>query len=107
MKTTNNKMKSEAIKEQIDKLQKDLKETQDYEQKLSSGSPVAIATYMHEVMCQNNHVDGCSWGYETWDCTNGDRARWLKRAKKLLANAAEEGITPSQVVLMVKWVNER
>lgn len=59
--------KSEELKTQIAKLQSELKKAQKEEQELESGSPVAIATLMHSKLCHWNHVDGCSWEYESWE----------------------------------------
>jgi hypothetical protein len=100
------KMKSETLKEKIAQLQSELKEAQKEEQQLASGSPVAIANLLHEKMCHHNHIDGCSWGYETWDMPKGTRADYVKRARKLLANCKAEGIHASQLVAIIEWIFE-
>jgi cell division septum initiation protein DivIVA len=99
------KLKSDELKEQIAALEKELKKAKDQERKLSSGSPVAVADFMHEKMCHHNHVDGCGWDYESWDRPGSTRQSWMDKATTLLANAKQEGITPSQVVLMIKWLH--
>lgn len=47
----------------------------------------AFATQLHENMCHSNHMDGCSWGYET-NWTEHVHASYLARARKIMASDA-------------------
>ncbi|MCF3932885.1 hypothetical protein L1787_05585 [Acuticoccus sp. M5D2P5] len=46
-----------------------------------------LAERAHKLLCQWNHTDGCSWGYEEsakdpWSCDA--HARWLERFDRLI-----------------------
>jgi hypothetical protein len=100
-------MSSDEIKEQIAELQSKLKAAQKAEQELESGSPVAIANLLHSTLCIHNHIDGCSWEYETWENPGSTKLDWRHKAEKLLANCKREGITVKQLVKMIGWIHGR
>lgn len=95
-------MKSTQIKAKIKALEKELAEVQEYEQKLESGSPVALAELLHSKKCHWNHTDGCGWEYESWERPGHARNEYLAQAEKLLADAKAEGIS---VKILIKVMN--
>lgn len=44
-----------------------------------------LAEYLHQINCNWNHIDGCSWQYESWDEPGNARNRYLDKARRILA----------------------
>lgn len=95
--------KAKRIQDQIDALQIELKDAMEYEKRLESGSPIAIAELLHTRQCHANHIDMCGWEYETWEKPGYSRTEYFKKAEKLLANARGEGIEPQQLIRIISW----
>lgn len=43
-----------------------------------------LADHLHNECCKWNHIDGCSWEYESWESPGNARNIWLKKARKIL-----------------------
>lgn len=68
-----------------------------------------LAIQLHDAFCKWNHMDGCSWHYETnkgihnW---NGyEHLRWLKKAQLLTQKCDTLGIESKQVFEIYKILN--
>ena len=62
------------------------------EHTLSHGDPRDVANYIHRKTCTANHIDGCSYEYDSWDSPGSTRLRYLDRARKVLELSREHGI---------------
>ena len=74
-----NSKKIKELQEQIFKLEKEqaLFETEHPE--------YILAEMIHSKMCRWNHVDGCSWDYESWEKIGDSRQRYLDKATHVLS----------------------
>lgn len=97
-------MKSTQIKAKIKALEEELSKVQEYEQKLESGSPVALAELLHSKKCHWNHTDGCGWEYESWERPGHARNEYLAQAEKLLNAATTEKIPVKTLIKVINMV---
>ena len=73
------KAREELLAER-DRVQEKINELEERDKSL--GSTRVGATELHNLMCQSNHADGCSWYYEhdeDFDCEGSTRQRWLDK----------------------------
>lgn len=66
-----------------------------------------IAERAHNLLCQWNHTDGCSWGYEEraedpWSCDA--HYQWLERYDKLIHGAPATGYSRAEAPVPVEDV---
>lgn len=67
---------------EIAELEIKLAKLNEKKKKFESLSPkIKVAEVLHEYLCFSNHVDGCSWGYESWNNPGHDRQRYLRKAE--------------------------
>lgn len=54
-----------------------------------------LAILLHELLCRNNHTDGCSWGYEInngihdWDSGRWAHTHYIELAESLLGRVSD------------------
>jgi hypothetical protein len=68
---------------------------------------IPIAIQLHTLMCNHNHIDGCSWSYESkWHDWNIGWARkeYLKKATRVVDMANKLGIKPEDALEIIKAV---
>lgn len=72
---------SEEIKMLEDKILKLKEDEKEYNE---SPEKRRLAEVIHNKMCRWNHIDGCSWGYESWADIGRAREKYLKKAVGIL-----------------------
>lgn len=84
----------------IEKLQKDIAELEEYLIKPENPNIARyeIAEAIHSSKCRLNHIDQCSWDYETWDITCSTRQYYLTQADTLIAKFADKGLKPDVII---------
>ena len=64
-----------------------------------------LARYLHDMMCNFNHTDGCSWHYEInnglEDWNAYAHASYLKKANLLLSVAKSPGLFDVQRIIKI------
>lgn len=65
-----------------------------------------LATQLHDLMCNWNHTDGCSWFYakdtdEDWN-RNYARVEYIKKARFVIA----EGADPKEVIKTLQLIQK-
>ena len=70
--------KINELQEKIDELKREL------EDEKTKPEDIRVAEALHELLCHSNHVDQCSWEYESWDNLGSTRKRYLNMADALL-----------------------
>lgn len=76
--------KINQLQTQLSKLNTELEQAQTAEaEKAIDAELVQLAEIIHTRMCNSNHVDQCSWYYETWANDGYSREKYLIRARKL------------------------
>jgi hypothetical protein len=105
------KKSSDQLKREIDKrqkeiisLSKELSEVLEYENGLRNGDARAIAEYMHDRQCRENHTDSCDWYYGSWTSEPLSYARqeYLDKAGKFISIAQSKNIPTSEFLDLVK-----
>jgi hypothetical protein len=43
-----------------------------------------FADHLHYALCKDNHIDYCSYEYESWDNPGYSKDKYMKRAKMIL-----------------------
>ncbi len=74
--------KINQLQTQLSKLNTELEQAQTAEKAIGA-ELVQLAETIHTRMCNSNHVDQCSWYYETWANAGYSRENYLNRARKL------------------------
>lgn len=74
--------KIDQLQSQLGELNSELEQAQTAENAIGA-ELVQLAEAIHTQMCKSNHVDQCSWYYETWAITGFRREEYLIRARKL------------------------
>lgn len=70
------------------------------------GEGPRLANLMHSVFCRHNHIDGCSWQYETNDDfkrTTSTRWHWLQKANRVLAVSPSCGVAERIIGAIAKF----
>lgn len=52
-----------------------------------------VANLLHGSLCNANHIDQCSWSYESWENPGATRKRYLAKAQMLLSEYTFEDIS--------------
>lgn len=62
---------------------------------------VEFTDAVHDLVCHDNHIDMCSYEYESWDEPRRTRNLWLAKARHVrnCCNA-----TPEQILALLKAV---
>mgnify|MGYP001601850508 CR=1 FL=1 len=92
----------EELREKLAQTQKELAEAEEFDRRLGGNDARAVAEVLHAKECRWNHIDGCSWEYETWDgekpAGNREHMRWYEKAVKLIDIAQAKGISVRDVL---------
>lgn len=73
-----NRDKIKKLELEIERLKK---QQEEYDKKPDD---IKLAETIHANQCRHNHVDQCSWDYETWDKIGRVRQNYLDKSRKLL-----------------------
>ena len=64
-----------------------------------------LARYLHDMMCNSNHTDGCSWHYEINNGVDDWHGRahvpYLTKANRLLSVAKSPGLFDVQRIIKI------
>lgn len=100
-------LNTEKIKELEAEIQRLKASDQEF---LAQATECQLATALHEIFCQHNHIDACSWHYEFDNKTRSplwDRhahGHYLKKAHALMASCDRLGIQVKNVIEILNLV---
>ena len=99
-------MRFDEMTAEIERREKELEELKKKHAAMKA-EPVdhQLARYLHDMMCNFNHTDGCSWPYEinngleNWNAHA--HASYLKKANLLLSVAKSPGLFDVQRIIKI------
>ena len=78
----------EQLKKTLDWIDAELEKKVDQTERL--------ADFLHEKLCNWNHIDGCGWEYSSWDKPCDTRMRYRAKAQSLMDYAEHNMITSAE-----------
>lgn len=99
-----------SIREEIQKLQTELKNLEEQESALATlPFNQRLAVVLHESQCHSDHTEHCGWFYEVkknvHDFTGDSHSRWLQYANSFITRiniATGEKLTPEEILEVAK-----
>ena len=64
-------------------------------------TPQQIADVLHEILCLNNHTDGCDYHFGSWEKSGHARSKWLKKAGIVSTFSRQHGIGVKEAVGLI------